>query len=300
MNQGIFPKYWKTSYIQPIFKKGNKHDVTNYRPISQIGSVAKIFDSIVASKLSEFLLSHIIQEQHGFVKDRSTITNLLLYSDYISKALEQSHQVNSIYLDFSKAFNTVHHHKFLRKLWEIGIHSNVFLWLKSYLLERSQLVRLRGYVSDEVNVTSGVPQGSHLGPLLFIIFINDITRTVKNCKVLIYADDVKLYRIVSSPLNSSAIQRDLVAIQHWATTNDLRLNILKCQIISFTKSAHPFAFGYELYGEPLQRVSSISDLGIICDQRLSFREHLDDVSKASRTLGFSMRNTREFLSGLPT
>ena len=91
LNQGSFPKYWKTSYIQPFFKKGNKHDVTNYRPISQIGSVAKIFDSIVASKLSEFLLSHIIQEQHGFVKDRSTIANLLLYSDYISRALEQSH-----------------------------------------------------------------------------------------------------------------------------------------------------------------------------------------------------------------
>ena len=111
------------------------------------------------------------------------------------------------------------------------------------------MVHLRGYVSDEVSIISGVAQGSHLGPLLFIIFI----RTVKNCKVLIYADDVKLYRIVSSPLDSSAIQRDLVAIQYWATTNDLRLNILKFQIISFTKSAQPFAFGYELYGEPLQR-----------------------------------------------
>ena len=154
---------------------------------------------------------------------------------------------------------------------------------------------MRGYVADEVSVTSEVPQGSHLGPLLFIIFINDITRTVKNCKVLIYADDVKLCRIVSSPLDSSAIQRDLVAIQDWATTNDQRLNILKCQIISFTKSAHSFAFGYELYGEPLQRISSISDLGFIFDQRLTFREHLDVlVSKASRTLGFLMRNTREF------
>ena len=203
--------------------------------------------------------------------------------------------MDSIYLDLSKAFDTVQRVRLLHKLWGIGIHGVLFQWLKSYLSVRKQIVRLRGYDSRSVSVTSGVPQGSHLGPRLFIIFINDIAQNIKHCKLLIYADDVKLFRAIDSPLDFSAMQRDLIAIRDWVTANHLRLNVQKCQFISFYKSAQQPQFAYELYDEPLQRVSSLSELGVIFYQRLSFREHLEfAVSKAHRSLGFLMRNTKEF------
>ena len=149
-----------------------------------------------------------------------------------------------------------------------------------------------------MSVTSRDSQGSHLGPLLFIVFINDIVPNIKHCKLLIYADDVKLFRMVESSQDSSAIQRDLIAIEDWDTINDLCLNVQKCEFIPFCKNAQLRQFAYELYGKPLQRVSSLSDLGVMIDQRLLFREHLQfAVSKAHRSPSsqeFLKRNTKEF------
>lgn len=182
-------------------------------------------------------------EQHGFVKGRSIITNLLLYNEFLSNALDSSLQVDSIYTDFSKAFDTVDGILF-SKIWNFGIRGSLFRWITSYLSNRKQYVRLSNTISRVSAVPSGVPQGSHLGPLLFIIFINDLVSRFSFIKALIYADDLKLFAVVRSLQDVLNIQEDLNFLSVWSRTNGLRLNYSKCNVVSFVKCRSPIIFDY--------------------------------------------------------
>lgn len=292
---GKFPDVWKTAFVQPIHKQGSNNLVDNYRPISILSSLPKIFDKIIADKLCDSLIGVIAQEQHGFIKGKSTLTNLLIFNEFINQSFSEGFQVDAIYLDFSKAFDSVQHPLLLAKLHNVGIRDTLLQWIGSYLNDRIQIVRLNGTYSDPIKVSSGVPQGSHLGPLLFLIFINDITHTAMFSSMLLFADDLKLYRKITDLADCLKLQADLTALFSWSIQNDLPFNIKKCSFISFTRSSSFVAFEYNLDGTALQRVNLIKDLGVLHDAALKFDDHLDMVnSKAHNTLGFIIRNTKDF------
>lgn len=292
---GIFPDIWKVAYIQPIHKKGDKNLVTNYRPISILSALPKLLDKLVCEKLSNVLLDLIVKEQHGFIKGRSTLTNLLVFNDFIKHAFSEGSQVDSIYMDFSKAFDSVQHPLLLAKLSNMGIRGTLLNWLGSYLQERTQIVRLNGSLSKPIQVSSGVPQGSHLGPLLFNLFINDITQVIVFSSCLLFADDLKVYKPIKFSSDLFQLQADITALYYWSIENDLPFNIEKCCFISFSRTDPNYFLNYSVNGEPLRKVISINDLGVLHDQALNFHSHLDMVSaKAHNVLGFITRNTKEF------
>lgn len=254
LHEGIFLDAWKLSYIHPVFKSGCKNEVCNYRPICKIPIIPKLFEKIVYNKLV-FLLKEVISPlQHGFVNGRSTTTNLVVFNNYLVNSLECGFQCDVVYTDFSKAFDRVNHSILLSKLKKIGFFSSILKWLESYLTDRTQRVQINNILSDSVNVTSGVPQGSHLGPLLFLIFINDIPDQFNNCKCLMYADDIKLYVRIKSTLDCINLQRDLKRLFEWCEVNDLHLNVSKCQCMSFYRSQLPIIFPYSLGETPLARI----------------------------------------------
>lgn len=294
LSEGVFPDLWKIANITPIFKGGAKNDVQSYRPISLLSCFSKVFESLLYNHLfNQF--HHILSPlQHGFVRKRSTSTNLLEYTDYICKSFNSRTQVDAVYTDFSKAFDKVCHTLLIEKLIKIGVHGNLLEWLKSYISGRSQVVTINGFDSAPVSVTSGVPQGSHLGPLFFIIFINDLIPSLE-CRSLLYADDLKIFTSVKSALDCEKLQRDLNYLDHWCTANKMSLNIKKCHIISFTRNRSEIKFNYSLGNTPLDRVGVIRDLGVIFDSKLTFRPHIEDiVNRSRRVLGFITRITKPF------
>lgn len=296
LHAGLMPPVWKKTFITPVYKSGNCQDISNYRPISIMGSISKILDTIVTEKMTILCISKIINEQHGFVEGRSTLTNLALYSHYIANALKNYRQVDSVYLDFSKAFDSVNHNILTLKLHNAGISGKLLKWIFSYLGDREQMVRIEGNLSDSYFNTSGVPQGSSLGPLLFIIFINDITHGIRHSKVLIFADDVKLFSSVNSIYDQVQVQIDLEKIALWAQVNQLKLNLQKCKVLSFGRGrVNSFTFQYRLFNEDLELVTKMKDLGILFQSNFEFKEHLDIVvSRSLKLLGFIKRSTKEF------
>lgn len=180
-----------------------------------------------------------------------------------------------------------------------GVHGNLLRWIDSYIRNRSQAVCLKGYRSDFLNVPSGVPQGSHLGPLLFSIYINDIGDSLNYANHLLYADDTKLYRIITSLSDCKNLQNDLNALTNYCSLNQLYLNQSKCSIITYTRKNRPIHYNYTISNNSLQRVSNIRDLGVIMDSRVSFNLHIDSiVQRAYKSLGFINRMTTSFRSSI--
>ena len=208
--------------------------------------------------------------QHGFLTGKSTSTQLVDFVTYLYNTLEHSGQTDVIYTDFSKAFDSVSHDLLLHKLVTFGFNGNLLNWLRSYLSDRYQRVVLQGGTSDFIKVTSGVPQGSILGPLLFIIYINDLPDILKHSKPLLFADDTKLYFNVDCVEKCNLIQSDLNALTNWCQKWKLDLNINKCKVLSVTNARKPIKHDYFISGKVLHRVSELKDLGIIIHKKLSW------------------------------
>lgn len=206
---GIFPFVWKRGIVVPIYKDGNKNDVVNYRPITILNTIAKIFESIIHDDVYRQVDSLIIESQHGFVRGKSVLTNLSIYSDFVLNNFEKGLQVDVVYTDFAKAFDKVDHGILLAKLEALGFSPNLITWIESYLKDRTLSVRIKHDYSNIFSATSGVPQGSNLGPLFFVLFINDINFIFKFCKYSLFADDLKLFIAISNECDYMQLQYDL-------------------------------------------------------------------------------------------
>ena len=199
-------------------------------------------------------------------------------------------QVDAVYTDFKAAFDRVNHNILLRKLAKLGVSSGLVSWFKSYLSGRSMMVRVGSEQSEAFESPSGVPQGSNLGPLLFSLFINDVSFVVPRGKRIFYADDVKIFSVITSTDDCSELQSILASFENWCTQNCLDLCVVKCNTISFCRRRNPILFDYSLCGQTLERRTEVRDLGVIFDQQLTFRSHYEDViSRANRQLGFILR-----------
>ena len=271
LSSSVFPDKWKITYISPIPIEGDNTQVTNYRPISIISIIPKLFESVVSKKLNPIFKSIIIDEQHGFTTGRSTTTNLLVFQCYVLDAFKAENQVDVIYTNFSKAFDKIDHNILTTKLYHLGLRNPFHSWLASFLTGRKQYVKIKNFSSSQYNVSSGVPQGSHIAPLLFNMFINDIK--FANSRMLLFADDLKLFRIIKTSNDAELLQNDINVLCDWCNQNNLLLNISKCKVLTFSRKRTPYLSNYYLNDSLLTRVYKNNDLGIIFDAFLSFNEH---------------------------
>ncbi|KAL0871637.1 hypothetical protein ABMA27_004163 [Loxostege sticticalis] len=290
----MFPDRWKIAHVIPIFKAGDKTSCSNYRPISILSCLAKLFESLVYASLYSHLNNYICTQQHGFVKNRSTLSNLLEFKHYLCQTFASCGQVDAIYLDFSKAFDKVNHSLLCQKLSLYGIHGCLLRWITSYLSNRSQLVTVKGYSSSPIPVSSGVPQGSHLGPLLFVIFINDLTERLSS-PALLYADDLKIFTSIVDEKNCLTLQNDLNVVANWCSSNLMYLNIDKCCVITFTRKKNKIIHSYYIHDTLIDRKDVVRDLGVLFDEQLTFRPHYEQIiQRGNQLLGFIMRTTKHF------
>ncbi|CAB0011944.1 unnamed protein product, partial [Nesidiocoris tenuis] len=299
LNAGSFPVKWKDSYVTPIFKSGCKTLVSNYRAVCTISSIPKSFEKLVVGRLSPIFVNVIAPEQHGFIKGRSTTTNLVEFTDFVFSGFDSGEQVDVVSVDFAKAFDRVSHKHITALLQSMGVYGPILSWIESYLSDRRQFVRFKNVVSEPYRASSGIPQGSNIGPLLFVIMINSVTSIPRpeGVELLMFADDLKILGVVSSEDDYMGIQTFLDSLQGWCLANCLHLNPAKCTAASFSRSSRLLSFPYRIGGGVLDRPASIRDLGVFMDAKLTFSHHIDAiVSKALRALGFLKRCTRDFTS----
>jgi hypothetical protein len=259
---GTLPSDWRLANVIPIFKKGARTTCTNYRPISLTSTCCKVAERIV----KEAVLAHIEKNQllnnsqHGFLPRRSCLTSLLLFFELLTNNVEQGLDTNVIYIDFAKAFDSVPHGRLLYKLKSFGICGAVLSWIESFITNRMQRVVIRGESSSWANVVSGVPQGSVLGPLLFLLFIDDIDHCFLHSVILKYADDAKVIFPITSGNSMSLLQADLDRLVDWSRRWLLGLNLSKCRILHF--GSHNQCHKYYLSNVPLNAASEERDLGV--------------------------------------
>ena len=294
LETGEVPDDWRTANVTPIHKKGDKTDPSNYRPVSLTSQVCKVMESIVRRHLMTHLVRNNIlsDKQHGFREGRSCLTNLLELVEKWIDILEQGDGIDVAYLDFRKAFDLVSHRHLLYKMRKYGITDNVLNWVKAFLSNRTQRVVIRGSASEPEKVTSGVPQGSVLGPVLFLIFINDLPLEVIS-HVSLFADDSKIFTRIVSEENvdrfpgfrgDENLQADLNRVRDWARKWKMEFNVGKCKIMHLGKDNPKNR--YYMGGAELAVTSEEKDLGVVFDETLEFEKHIRGiVNKANRMLG---------------
>lgn len=292
---GMVPASWREAYVCPIFKGGNvraRESVDNYRPVSLTSQVCKLMEKLIRSAIVQYLGENNILRnyQHGFRGGRSCATNLLESLEIITKAVDDGDQVDVAFLDFSKAFDKVNHNILLQKLHDIGIRGKIWFWICSFLTGRTQRVKIRDVCSDSVLVTSGVPQGSVLGPLLFTIYVNSLP-DVSPCRLKLFADDTKLLNVHKQPGEENRLQVGLNRLEDWSAMNKLPFNEKKCKVLSFARTMsmnlrRPFS----ICSEYIDFVASERDLGVVLCSTLDPARHINIiVNKANFALGIARK-----------
>ena len=290
LDTGILPEDWALADVVPIYKKGSKDDPNNYRPVCLTSIPCKVLESIIRDQLMEHLQSEnrLADAQHGFRPGRSCATQLLLAVEEWSRSIEQGDPIDILYLDLSKAFNTVSTRRLLHKVAAHGIRGKLLRWIEAFLVGRKQRVIVGNSCSDWIPVPSGVPQGSVLAPTLFLLYVNDLP-SVLNCGIKIFADDSKLYRAVRHPGDALSLQADLDAAARWSDEWQLTFNVGKCKVLHMGRQV--LQQDYHLRGTSLQAVTEEKDLGVFVDAELKFRKQAAAaVSKASQIMAVIRRS----------
>ncbi len=272
------PKQWKLVHVVPLFKKGDKHERNNYRPVSLLPCVSKILERIVFKYLFNYLRDNglLSKDQSGFQPGDSTVNQLAFLYNFLCKSLDEKKDVHIVFCDISKAFDRVWHKGLIHKLKNIGITGSLLQWFIDYLHDRYQKVVISGQTSSEGLIKAGVPQGSVLGPLLFLIYINDLTLVTKS-KMKLFADDTTLYVDFDDPNESTHIlNQDLKAIQQWAdkwlvTFSPPKTKLLSC---SFKKKIYPDIIFNNVV---LQNVNNHKHLGLTFSENLGWSAHVDMI-----------------------
>uniref|UniRef100_A0A8C3F2F9 Reverse transcriptase domain-containing protein n=1 Tax=Chrysemys picta bellii TaxID=8478 RepID=A0A8C3F2F9_CHRPI len=285
LNSGVVPLDWRIANVVPIFKKGKKSDPGNYRPVSLTSVVCKVLEKILKEKVVKDLEvnGNCDKLQHGFTKGRSCQTNLISFFEKVTDLLDKGNAVNLIYLDFSKAFDTVPHEELLVKLEKMGIDLKIQRWIRNWLMGRLQRVILKGELSDWREVTSGVPQGSVLGPILFNLFITDLGTKCRS-GLIKFADDTKLGGIANSEEDRDILQGDLNDLVNWSNRNRMKCNSEKCKVMHLGMTNKNFS--YKLGTHWLEVMEEEKDLGVLVDRRITMSRQCDvAVKKANAVLG---------------
>ena len=292
IEQGTLPNDWLTANVFALHKKGPKDVPENYRPISLTSVCCKILEHIVYSAVSNHLESNNIftPRQHGFRSGYSCESQLILALNDWAQAIDTGFRTDVAVFDFSKAFDKVPHERLLAKLSYYGIGGSTFNWIAAFLHERTQRVVLNGCKSKSATVISGVPQGTVLGPLLFLIYINDIVANIKS-EIRLFADDCILYRKIATAHDCQILQQDMDSLFQWSKTWQMEFNVSKCNVMSISRAKKRCDTSYSLGGVNLARVHSFTYLGIEISSDLRWNKHVAAVvSKASRSLNFVRRN----------
>lgn len=288
---GSLPTVWKSASVVALFKKGNKCDPLNYRPVSLTCILCKVYEKLVRLHILQFVENKISKHQHGFVKGRSCLSNLLETYDAILDILDEGAPVDVLLFDFKKAFDSVPHFRLLSKLEGLGIKGKVLDVIRDFLTDRTMQVSVEGQWSTIKHVLSGVPQGSILGPLLFVLYINDLPDILMN-KVKLFADDLKLISNVSNQGNAA---KDIEMLEVWENKWLLQFNPAKCKVIHVDLNSNP-KLNYNLDGIDIEESVHEKDLGVITQNSLLWNEQIkSSIAKANRMICWVVRNliTRE-------
>ena len=288
----------KTAKIIPIFKSGQKDVFTNYRPVSLLCQFSKILEKIVIKRLDKFIekFNLLAEGQYGFRNNRSTSMALLDLMEEITNSIDNKKHMIGVFIDLKKAFDTIDHSILLKKLEIYGIRGATNDWFRSYLTGRNQIVSVKGCASGKLTSTCGVPQGSILGPILFIVYINDMCNISEICKYILFADDTNIF---CSHANAQQLQEnmnaELLKLKQWFQTNKLSLNITKTNymLVGNKKIENPCI---QIDHQVLTRVEKTKFLGVTIDDQMTWKQHIQIVqSKISRILGM-MYKTKAFLN----
>ena len=297
--QGTIPRDWKDAVVVPIYKNGRKDVSQNYRPVSLTCIVSKMMERLIRDSVLDYLMLHrlLSERQYGFIPGRSCTLQLLLCIEEWSLKLDKGEQVDVIYTDFSKAFDTVSHSKLLQKLQLLGISGKVLCWIRNFLSGRRQKVRVEESCSSWEKVLSGVPQGSVLGPVLFLTYINDLPLVVQDQFVKLFADDAKLDRCVATVNDSRILQCSLDNVTNWSEEWALRMNAAKCKVLHLSRGKTIQKYEYFMNTNKgrvsLQEVECEKDLGVYVDEKLTFEHHVSkSIKTANKVTGIICRNFR--------
>ena len=290
LKEGIVPFEWKEANIIPLFKKGSRNKSVNYRPVSLTSVICKLLETIIRDHMMDFLIKHklINPSQHGFLKAKSCLTNLLCFLEEITKWVDDGSPVDVIYLDFQKAFDKVPHQRLISKLKSHGMGNSIINWIEQWLKDRRQRVVVDGEVSSWKSVLSGVPQGSVLGPILFLVYINDLEEGVTG-KILKFADDTKLFRKVKEIGDKQNLQDDIDKLVKWSEKWQMLFNFGKCKCLH-TGSGNT-GMNYEMGGTVLSKTVKEKDLGVTMNANMKVSEQCRiAASKGNQVLGMIRRN----------
>ena len=303
-SNAIIPTTWKCARVTPLPKGGNAQSVSNYRPISLLPLLSKLIEKIVHRRIYEYLMEYDLldKRQGGFRPEHSTVKTCAYFTEDLYQANNNNDITIAVYIDAMKAFDTVNHQILIKKLRKLGIQGNLLKLVKNYLSDRKQCTLANDIVSEVYDITCGVPQGSVLGPLLFLLYINDITNSVINCKVSMYADDTVLY--ISHKKVETAItliQADLNHLYTWCNRNKLTINCKKTKYClygmrSSIKRSKMLDIQISLNAHILERVCSYKYLGLILDEHLTYNKHIKEMNKLVSHKLYLLSKVRRYLT----
>lgn len=282
---GKIPETWKQAVVIPLFKKGSKLNVNNYRPVSLTCILCKVYEKLLRKHILQHVSEQVSSSQHGFVQGKSCLSNLLETVEAVANYLDSGRDADIVYLDFCKAFDSVPHSRLLVKLQSFGITGNTLAIIKDFLSNRWMTIKVGDSYSERKRVVSGVPQGSVIGPLLFVLFINDLPDSVKSFARL-YADDLKL---VGDANSSEILENDLKSLSIWESDWGMNFNPEKCSVIHIGKD-NPRK-DYYFNGNVLNTVENEKDLGVLLTESFTWNEQIQEcIGKAKQMTSWILRN----------